>query len=84
MRSSANANINTVSGSTGTCNSNNDKCIEGSYCTGASDTCTGTCNPSCYKCTGSSNNNCSVCSPLSTRGHLGLNGSSCGGCNLLF
>jgi len=80
VRTAGNANINTVSGSTGTCGNNNDKCIEGSYCTGNLDTCTGVCNPSCFKCTGSLNSNCSVCSPLSARAHLGLNGSSCDGC----
>jgi len=81
VRTSGNSNKNTVNGSTSTCNSNNAKCIEGSYCIGVSDNCTGTCNPSCYKCTGSTNNNCSVCSPLSSRAYLGLNGSSCDGCN---
>ena len=84
MRTAGNASINTVNGAATTCNNGNDhaKCLEGSYCTGASDACTGTCNPSCLKCNGSSSSSCSVCSPLSTTAHLGTIGSSisCDGC----
>jgi len=80
VRSNSNSNVNTVNGSSSSCNNNSDKCIEGSYCTGNSDSCSGVCNPTCLKCTGSSNTQCSICSPLSTRAYLGPSGNSCGGC----
>lgn len=65
----------------GTCNSVQERCIYGSYCTASKDTCTGTCHPTCLKCNGPNANNCLECSPLSSRGKLGPQSGSCGGCN---
>ena len=66
------------------CDSIQERCIYGFYCTGNTDTCTGVCHPTCLKCTGSGDSNCTQCSPLSYRGNLGPLSGKCGGCKFIF
>ena len=67
----------------GVCNSVQDRCIYGKFCTGPTDTCTGTCHFSCFKCTGAASTNCTQCSPLSSLGKTGPTGGSCGNRKLI-
>jgi hypothetical protein len=51
------------------CNSNQNMCVYGTYCSSNADTCTGICHPSCFKCNGPLDTNCLTCSPLSKEGY---------------
>jgi len=68
----------------GTCNNIQERCILGTYCTGASDTCSGICHASCFKCSGPSASDCTQCSPLFKGGSKLPIAGSCGGGNLIF